>query len=186
MRLFVAVDPSQAVADGLARLIEQGRKLAPDAKWVRPENTHLTLAFLGNVEGELAPAIAGALRTVAPAHRPIELRARGVGSFGGQRRPRVLWVGLEGESEALASLQRDVEAALVPLGHRPEERAFHPHLTLARSREGRGDPALGACLEGLKEADLGAFTVGELVLYQSHLSPHGATYTALARLPLGT
>jgi 2'-5' RNA ligase len=185
MRLFVAVDPSDAVRDALAAAIESGRGLAPGAKWVRPAAIHLTLAFLGYVDDALAPAIDRALAGVAQRHGPVELAARTVGSFGGARRPRVLWAGLEGGVPALQALQRDVEAALVPLGYQPEERDFRPHLTLARAREGRGDPALATARDALHERDLGTFTAGELILYQSQLSPHGAKYLALARHPLG-
>lgn len=184
MRLFVAVDPSEAVRDALAATITSGRAVAPDAKWVRPEAVHLTLAFLGNVDDALAPQVASALAGVAHRHAPIELAARGVGSFGGARRPGVLWVGLEGQVAALQALQADVEAALVPLGYQLEERAFRPHLTLARAREGRGDPALGAARDALGPGELGSFTAGELILYQSQLSPRGAKYLALARHPL--
>jgi len=185
MRLFVAVDPSDAVREALADAIESGRGVAPDAKWVRPTAIHLTLAFLGNVDEALAPRIAAALLPVAARHPPIDLAARGIGTFGGGRRPRVLWAGLEGQVAALQALQADVEAALVPLGYRPEERAFKPHLTLARAREARGDPALGDARDALGERDLGDFTCGELILYQSLLSPHGAKYVALVRHPLG-
>lgn len=184
MRLFVAVDPSDEVRAALGRTIESGRKLAPDAKWVRPESIHLTLAFLGNVDDALAPSVAAALGAVAPRHGPIELLARGVGSFGGGKRPRVLWVGLEGAVAPLQALQRDVEEALGPIGYQPEKRDFKPHLTLARAREMRGDMALGVARDALTSSVPGPFTVSELVLYQSQLSPKGAQYLALARLPL--
>ena len=185
MRLFVAVDPSDEVRAALGRVIEKGRAAAPEGKWQRPEALHLTLAFLGNVADELAEPLEAALRPVAARHRPIALRVGEVGSFGSRHRPRVVWAGIEGALAALEALKHDVEVALAPLGYEPEERAIRPHLTLARARELRGDAGLADAREALAGAAGGAFTSNELLLYRSHLSPGGAKYTALARLPLG-
>ena len=184
MRLFVAVDPPEPVRSALARLIERGKGLAPDARWVRAEAMHLTLAFLGNMPDEIVPRIEAALGQVTPRHAALDLAAGPVGSFGTKARPRVLWAGLVGALEELAALQLDVEAALEPLGYQPEERPFRPHLTLARAREMRGDAALAAARDSLVP-QAPAFSVGELILYRSEPSAHGSTYTALARLPLG-
>lgn len=184
MRLFVAVDPPEPLRSALGAEIEGLRRLAPGAKWVRPESIHVTLAFLGATDDEKVPAISQALERVGRAHRPLVLEARGGGAFGGKRKPRVLWVGLEGDLEPLAMLQKAVEEALVPLGYQPEERAFRPHLTLARARDPRGDPALAPCAEELQTASLGSFPVEELILYRSDLSPKGAVYTPVARAPL--
>jgi len=188
MRLFVAVDPSDEVRAALGRAIEAGRVFAPDAKWQREEAIHLTLAFLGNVPDEREPAIEAALRQVAGRHAPLALRVGEVGSFGSLHRPRVLWVGLDGALAGLTALKEDVEAALAPLGYVPEERAFRPHLTLARAREPRGDARLAEARAGLGRSfsagPAADFTAGDLILYQSHLSPHGAKYTPRARLPL--
>lgn len=184
MRLFVAIDPPDSVRAALARLIERGKALAPDARWVRPEAMHLTLAFLGNMPDEVVPRIEAALGEVAPRHRALDLAAGPVGSFGTKAKPRVLWVGLLGALEELAALRLDVEAALEPLGYEPEERPFRPHLTLARAREMRGDPALATARDAL-DPQAPAFSAAELILYRSEPSAHGSAYTALARLPFG-
>jgi len=185
MRLFVAVDPPAQVRAAIAEAIDRCRALAPDAKWQRPDALHLTLAFLGHLPDERVPAVGAALAAVAPRHRPLALAAAAAGSFGPRTHPRVLFLEVGGDVEGLARLQAEVEASLRPLGHEPEARPFHPHLTLARARAPGGDRALAAAREALAGAAPMPFVVGELVLYRSDLSPHGARYTPLATVPFG-
>lgn len=185
LRLFVAVDPSAEVVEGIRRALPPLRPMAPSAKWGDPGKLHLTLAFLGSTPVEEVAAIESALASVASAHAPLALGARGAGTFGSPRKPRVLWVGLEGDLDPLAALRHDVVEALVPLGLRREERPFRPHLTVARSRDPRGDRGLAQAREALAAIDLGVFSVGELLLFQSVLHPKGAQYQRLAVFPLG-
>jgi 2'-5' RNA ligase len=184
LRLFIAVDPDAAVQESLQRAAAELHRLSPRAKWADKTGFHLTLAFLGDMESALVPAIEAALAKVASATAPFTLRVRGGGFFGAPRKPRVLWVGVEGAVDALSALQGAVEKAMVPLGHQPEARAFSPHLTLARSRDPKGDTAFVECASRLAR-DFGETRVEELVLYRSELSPAGARYTALGRARLG-
>src|SRR5262249_15155359 len=132
----------------------------------------------------LEEGISAAIASVALRHAPFELRFAGAGAFGGKR-PRVLWAGVAGPVDALAAAQRDVVSALSPLGFPPEDRPYSAHLTLARARDPRGDPALAACAAALARDDFGPTRVEAIMLYRSELSPKGPTYTAVATLPLG-
>jgi 2'-5' RNA ligase len=183
LRLFVAIDPAPAVRERIARELEALRPLAR-ARWVNPDAMHVTLAFLGSVDGDLVPAFTEVLRGVGGRHAPLDVSFAGAGAFGG-RKPRVVWIGVKGDVERLAEIQRDVVNALVPLGHEAEDRLFSAHLTLARARDPRGDPTLIACAAAIRDIDFGPTRVEEIVLYRSDLSPKGPRYTALARLPLG-
>lgn len=185
MRLFIAVDLAPAVLDETRRSVERLRRLAPEVKWANPEGLHVTLAFLGEVPDEQRDDIERVVREVASSHAPLTLRARGGGGFGTKRHPRVLWVGLDGEVDALGRIQAALAAALQPLGFEPESRPFKPHLTIARAREPRGDEALARCVEALAKADFGESRIGSVVLYRSQLSPKGAKYTPLLTAPLG-
>jgi 2'-5' RNA ligase len=184
LRLFVAVDVGEQVQGRVAHMVEKLRRKAPDAKWVRPEGMHLTLAFLGSTEDALVPPIVTALETAAGQHGSIVLSVEGGGVFGSPNRPRVLWAGISGDIERLRGLQKDIERALVPFGLTPEDRPYSPHLTLARARESRGDSALSACAQALAGQSFGQAEIGEIVLYRSDLSPSGARYTVLCRAPL--
>lgn len=183
-RLFVAVDLGAAVRDRVARAIGLARLAAPRARWVPADGVHLTLVFLGAVAGDRVPAIAAAIGRAAARHRAMEINVHGAGTFGRSSSPRVLWLGVDGEVRALTSLQRDVAGELEAIGFPREERAFAPHLTLARAREERGDASLATAAERLGAFDAGSALVSTVRLVQSHLGPGGARYDVRAESTL--
>jgi 2'-5' RNA ligase len=181
MRLFTAVTlgpdiESHALA-GIARL----RALAPQARWVRAEGVHLTLVFLGDVEEARLPSLREALESVGPHHAPLTLSVGGGGGFGTPAHPRVLWADVRGDTEALKALQADVAEVLRPLGFESEHREYTAHLTLARAKLPRGDPALAACVRELWTADWGQGRVDRFVLFESK----GGHYVPRGEVPLG-
>lgn len=181
MRLFVAFDLPGEVRQALGELIAQLRPLCPAARWVRPEAMHLTLRFLGHVEdqagGRELDSIRAALAAVhSPA--PVELRFHGVGFFPDARRPRVVWCGID-SSPNLAPLAADISLALEPLGFPPEDRAFVPHLTLARLEASRGARKLVPAAEELESRAFGSALETEFHLFESILRPSGAEYGKL-------
>ena len=184
MRLFVAVDPPPALKEAVRQLQGPMKKLAGGVSWTRGEGFHCTLKFLGEVPPEQLPAIQAALAAM-PRPAMFTLHLRRLGVFPNPSRPRVVWVGLDPLQPDLAALQRSTEAALGPLGFPPEERAFHPHLTLGRVKDSQG---LHNLLKYIREesdrVDLGAFPVTHVTLFQSTLRPEGARYTALGDFPL--
>ena len=184
-RIFLALNFSVAVTRKIAEEIE--RRKAPMAEagfriaWVPAANLHLTLHFLGSIGEELLEGVIGACKRVAAEHAPFDARAAGLGAFPSLARPSVLWVGVDAPA-ALSALQRDVEAAMVELGFDKEERAFHPHVTAGRVKQGHG-PA-DAAWSGT--VDCGSCPLGEIVVYESRTRSAGAEYVARARVPLGT
>jgi 2'-5' RNA ligase len=188
-RLFVALDPPEAVRRRVAHLQAELRRAAgraaSDVRWVEPARIHLTLQFLGAVPAARVPALEEALREAAAEGAPLGLEVRGAGGFPSARRARVVWLGLGGDVGALAALVAGVGRRLAPLGFAPEDRPFTPHLTLGRSRDGRGAPGLAGALAAAAELDGTSWRASELVLFESHLSPAGARYEAAARLTLG-
>jgi 2'-5' RNA ligase len=183
----VALEPPDAVRRRLAALAVELRRAAgraaEDVRWVVPENVHLTLQFLGAVPEERVADVEAAVRAIAGQARPLALEVKGVGGFPNARRPRVVWAGLQGDTEALAALVRDLGRRLAPLGFPPEERPFSAHLTLGRARDARGAPGLGGALAHAAEAAPAPWRAVEVVLIESHLSPRGPRYEAIARAP---
>lgn len=178
MRLFVALDFPDSIRQSLRELIARLKPEFPNAKWVRPEAMHVTLKFIGEVEaGKLEPI--GAALSSVHCEQPIDLRFRGLGFFPNERRPRVLWCGLEASTD-LAALAASIEQALVPLGIAAESRDFVPHLTLARfDREGCSRhqvEKLVRAVEQLKSYDAGETRQTEFYLIESILKPSGAEY----------
>lgn len=185
LRLFIAIVPPLVVRERLAHLREQLRVLGADAKWVETENIHLTMRFLGEVESARASHISRALAEAASRHSAFPVRVQGSGVFPNRRRPRVVWVGLEGDLDALRALQVDIEAGLVPLGFAPEARGFSPHVTLGRLRSETGARALVERLDALRGEVYGQFTVDRVVLMESKLSSRGPTYHHVHDAALG-
>jgi RNA 2',3'-cyclic 3'-phosphodiesterase len=178
MRLFVALDIPDCVRSSLAALSTKLRDACQDARWPRIEGLHVTLKFIGETPAEKTEIIKAALAAV-PVRAPITINFRDLGFFPNARRPRVLWAGIESSPE-LAELAAAVDTALHPLGIPREERAFTPHLTLARFSTPRGLDSLHAAIEKAGPVDFGSITAKEFHLYQSVLKPGGAEYTRLA------
>jgi 2'-5' RNA ligase len=188
-RLFVALEPPEAVRRRIASATEKIRHTAGTAsgevRWVPDENVHLTIQFLGAVPEERVEAVGDAMAAAAVVARPLLLEVKGAGGFPNSRRPRVVWLGLAGEVEALAALAADLGKRLAPLGFPPETRPFSAHLTLGRSRDSRGTPGLAGALAAAAESEGTAWRASELVLFESHLSPRGPRYEPVRRAPLG-
>jgi RNA 2',3'-cyclic 3'-phosphodiesterase len=185
-RCFLGLNFSVGVTRKIAEEIERQRKLLaekPGLKlaWVPPANLHLTLRFLGSIDEDLVDGLMVRLKRIAARNPPFEARARGLGAFPDAERPKVLWVGVEGDG--VVKLQKDVEATVIELGFAKEDRAFHPHVTVARVREAA---PLG---EWASTVEMGASTINEIVVYESRTSRStnlaGVEYVARARIALG-
>jgi len=192
IRSFVAIElPAEVRAWCEATMERTRRKLGPAApavRWVNPEAMHLTLKFLGAVPASQVPVLIEQLKAVLAAQMPFNLAFGRLGVFPGARAPRVLWLATLGEVEHLASAQRRVESATVPLGFPSEKRAFKPHLTLGRVRESAAPEelaAIGALPATWPTQTSPPFAVTRASLMQSHLGRGGARYTRLAEIPFG-
>lgn len=184
VRLFAAVEAPEGHRLSIEKAIQSLRLRLPDARWVPREMWHCTLKFLGEVGEERLPEVADIIGESASRALAPETRLTEIGSFPNMRRARVLWIGLEDPGDALAHLAARLEKKFGKAGFRQESRRLHPHLTLARFREPR--PIAEAVEEcGPYEVDRAPFSIEEVVLFRSRLSPGGAAYEALRRFRLG-
>lgn len=184
-RLFVAIDAGAEISAALGSAVARVRSHAPRASW--PGNTvaHVTLVFLGNVPDTQVDPLRAALRESARRRPPLTLRVQGAGVFGRPTQPRTLWAGIDGDREPLTALVADLRHALAPLGFEPEDRKFHPHLTLARARGPRGDPDLARCAAELRDQAFGVIRARAITLYRSELLPSGARHHVVEQCALG-
>ncbi|MHB1843433.1 MAG: RNA 2',3'-cyclic phosphodiesterase [Deltaproteobacteria bacterium] len=167
------------------RLSESPACRSVRARFLPEEGLHVTLKFLGRVETGRLPAIRAALSEAARLQAPLRLTLHGVGCFPDPARPKVLWIGLGGDVQALGGLAGEVDKRLLPLGFRPEDRAFNPHLTLCRLASTQGARDLAAALFALEEEISGELRGDELVLFRSETLPDGARHVPLFRIPFG-
>ena len=176
MRLFVAIDLSEAVKEQLA-MISCG---LPGARWVKQDLLHLTLRFIGDVDGAVFKDIRDDLAEVSC--EPFSIRLQGVGFFPPRKKPRVVWVGLE-KNEHLVQLRNRVESVLVGLGLEPEGRKFAPHITLARLNK-TPVSRVGRFLEQHSLFITPPFQVNAFRLYSSVLNSKGAKHYVEQEYPL--
>jgi RNA 2',3'-cyclic 3'-phosphodiesterase len=183
LRLFVAVDLPAEMRAHLETLLTLLRREARDVRWARSSGVHLTLKFLGEVEesrlGSLGAALGRAAGSVAGG---FPLAIGGFGTFGDRRRPRVVWLGAREESGALMRLAAAIESACGSEGFPREDRAFSPHLTLARLKS--PSRSLQKALAAGEPGELGSLQVTSFVLFQSLLRPEGAEYVKIREFPL--
>lgn len=176
LRLFVALDLPEPVRQRLT-LLQGG---VPGAKWVRPENLHVTLRFIGEVQNGIAHDLDAALsRITAPA---FDLRLDGIGHFGKEKKPQALWAGVA-RSEPLQALHDKVDRAVIAAGLAADDRKFKPHITLGRLK-GAAPDRVGHWLAEHSLFTAGPIPVPHFVLYRSHLGGEGSVYEPLAEYEL--
>ena len=188
LRLFVAVTLPAEARDAIVRLI-QGLRAADltGVRLVDPDGVHLTLKFLGNVDSSRVPALTDALDAVGEGAVSFALHLGGVGVFPDRRSPRVLWAGVSGDTDALATLARRVDDACANMGFPREPRPLSPHLTVARLRDrASADDRQRA---GIVLADIGlppaeSFAVEAFHLIRSTLTPSGPLYDTVHTVTL--
>ena len=184
-RTFIALEVPEERRVKLGRLQSLVAPEVPGARWVDPSQFHVTMAFLGEVENVDLDGVCRAVAEAAAGHPPLQLRLDGLGVFT-EAQPRTVWVGLAGDLEALAALQKEIAEAAKRAGYPPDDR-FSPHVTIGRVKVGRaaapvGD--LGPLLRHYRGWSAGSFRVAEVVTFSSTLTPDGPVYPPLARAPL--
>lgn len=184
MRLFVGIGLPPEVRDAVGDVVDGLRGSHAPVSWVPREKMHITLKFLGELPSSLLPALTGALTFVAAAFPPFSLVAEGGGAFPGARNPRVFWAGFREPLELAGELQQNMENALSGAGFPREDRPFHPHITVGRAR-GALPPAWGErFVRTFSGRGFGVVPVNSVRLFESRLSPAGASYTVVREFPL--
>ncbi len=186
MRIFIALDIPFEIRARIVEHMERARPYAAGARWARAEGLHVTLKFVGEVKDEKLQQIKTALATVKAA--PFDVSFADAGFFPGAKSPRVFWIGVQG-GEALTQLAATIDTATHSAGIAKEERAYSPHLTLARAGsapDGRDQlKPLASFLAADPAPQFGTMTAREFWLYRSELARGGAKYTKLERFGLG-
>ncbi len=188
LRLFFAVPLPAQTLDACRSVIDPVRlgPLGRSARWVRTENLHLTVRFLGDTDPELIPALGDAAREAAAGVDVFDVELAGAGTFPDGRHPRTLWIGVEQGNGALEALDAGLVAPLRRLGFDVEAHPRRAHLTIARTDATRPpvSHALGQSLWAATDAWSSAFRADHLVLYRSHLGGGAPRYEPLVEAPL--
>ena len=185
IRSFLAFDLPPEIRRTIARVSGELRQSSLDVRWVKVENIHLTMVFMGDIKTEDITPIGDVVQEVCLNFGPFDVALRGLGSFPNSRNPRVLWIGLDGDLERMSHFRDALQKQLKPFGIQEEKRKFKAHLTLGRFRKHKRE---GSQLDELilRYHDLSdpVFSLNELMMFRSDLKPGGAEYTKLELWPL--
>lgn len=193
LRLFAAITLGPDLKSDLGALERnlqaafRERHVSKAVRWVGPENIHLTLKFLGQVDEERVPGLISALQESSTQIAPFNMTVGGLGCFPNARRPNVIWAGLAGDVSSAIELARRLEESFNRLGFPRETRPLSPHLTLGRVRREAGladRTAVGAIVEALPAQVYGTIAANALHLIKSDLRPGGPVYTGLTSIAL--
>ena len=183
MRTFIAIDIDDE--NLVTRIIEIERTLKASGahlKLVEPENLHITLKFLGEIDPKDLDIILDVVRKYSQEEHPFEIKLKGIGAFPSMKAPRVVWIGIDKNREKIISLATKISEALEKLGFRKEEREFHPHITIARVK--RFNASLKNFINANQDIEIGEYYVRSIRIKKSTLTPHGPIYTTLSEIPL--
>ena len=185
IRSFIALEIAPPIRAKIAAAAGQLAPQLPGVRWVNHENYHLTLKFLGDIDESRVGGIGASLARGLRLFPRCTINAKGLGVFPDLRQPRILWVGFDGPE--LIRLATVIEECLGPLGFVREERGFQPHLTIGRWRQNdRHTRRLEEILRHWRAHDFGGFSVNEVILFQSRLTPERAFYSRLKSIELAS
>ena len=189
LRVFIALSIPPPAKFELEKVVQHLAAQVPNGvRWVSLDGIHLTLKFLGNIDPAQVEDITEAMTRGSLGTPPFKMFLSGLGTFPNQKRPRIIWAGVQGDLDSVGKLQAGIEAEVSGLGFPREKRPFTPHLTLGRVREqvGTGERLrMGAAVSSCSMGPSEPWLVESVRLVWSHLGPAGATYCDLASVSLG-
>lgn len=179
-RLFIAIEIPFSLQGRLCDTCRDIEERCRNARVVKRGNLHITLHFLGDVDQGLFASVCDSLDRACVGIRPFEIRVDGIGVFGHERRPRLIWAGVEAEQQ-LKELHRAAGEGLSELGVRIDGREYMPHITLVRFKDGRACRGIAEIIEHNRTAHFGSYTADSVVVMKSELSGSGPEYEAAFR-----
>lgn len=183
MRTFIAVELPSEIKNQIARIQAEFKKIPAQVSWTKPDNIHLTLKFLGEIEEKQLNPVTEATRSGCKGVKKFKISLKGVGGFPNLRQPRVIWIGTQDGAEELISLQGKIETELEQAGYSKEDKKFRPHFTIGRVRIPENIERLALALEKT-EFQAEDIDIDRVTVMKSQLSSGGSIYTALGKIDL--
>ena len=183
MRTFIAIEIPDKQKKIIGEFQRDLKKTNAAVSWVRPENIHITLKFLGDVSANKQGDVIDAVNATGKLHSPFTVEINKKGAFPDVRKPRIIWTGTGAGGEELRKIAESLEANLSAKGFPEERRPFKPHLTIGRVKGTRNIREVMSRLNELP-FDAGSFTAGGIVIMKSDLKPSGAVYTPIKKVTL--
>jgi 2'-5' RNA ligase len=184
MRTFISVELPDEVKKNIVELINEIKDAGPGVKWVKAENMHITLKFLGWVEDKKLDDLIEFIAKAAAGSGSFKAKFEGLGAFPEGKSPRIVWVGTVEGGDKLCSLAKGIEETLSEAGFRSEEREFKPHITIGRVKERKGVDKLKEKIKSIKDAKFGEAVVDRVHIMKSTLTPKGPIYEIIKEVKL--
>ena len=180
IRSFLAFELPEEIKDTVARVSDMVKRTWMDVRWIDVDNIHLTVLFMGNIREDDFFDIRTSIENICSGYRPFNVELQGMGVFPDTRRPRVLWLGINGDIGRIAFFRDMLQQKLKHFDIKQEKRKFNPHLTLGRFKKSfKPDSSLIEMFDKYKDFKSPVKMLDELVFFRSDLSPAGARYTRL-------
>jgi len=179
IRAFIAIDLDPKIRQAIGQAQDCLKKLDCNIKWVKPENAHLTLKFLGDVKLKMIETVSEILTNIFRNTPSIPTELTELGAFPDMDHPRILWVGFKDDRHQLAQLTAVIETKLGKIGLKKDRKTYHPHITIGRTRAPKNLKLLTGAMSNYKLPGGSAQTIKSAVLYKSALTPQGPIYETL-------
>lgn len=183
MRVFIGIKLSDDVHEKIGKFLKPFQRIASPVRWVKPENVHITLKFIGDMTQDRCQTMIEKLPGLDYPPGPFDLTLAGCGKFGRDRTMNIFWIGMD-RSEPLHHLYDTIENALAPLGIAKETRPFKPHLTVARNKRDFNFKSFYNLIDELRDKEIARFPVSSFQVIKSDLTPDGPIYTVLKEIAL--
>lgn len=187
MRTFIAIELSREIKEYLSRLQEKLKLAQADVKWVVPENIHLTLKFLDEIDDKTKDNVTRIMEDISKDKSPFYLNIASIGAFPRIESPRIIWVGIDKGDAEVKAIAKELEEKLSGIGIPAEDRPFSSHITIGRMRSSKNRQNLAKIMESLKTKLVEVITelrVEKITLFKSTLTPRGPIYEVLKEAPL--
>ena len=182
IRAFIAIPLDPKIQHSIERMQDHLKKTNSDVKWVKSENIHITLKFLGDVNTEQINSVKQALSNCTHNTRPFKVELSQLGAFPNIEHPRTLWVGLKDHKQKLSRMAVSLEKALGKIGFQGDQRPFSPHITIGRIRSSNNIDALSKSMSNYPISENCIQTISKIILFQSILSSEGPIYEPLYKV----
>ena len=181
MRSFISIEIPGDIRDHIGNYIAEINGALTGVKWVKPENIHLTIKFLGNIREKDVPGLRDCITGAAKEFEPFMLTMTNLGYFPNFSNPRIVWIGVDGGLDSLLDVFQYMETCLEEAGYDREERTFSPHLTIGRARRNSTIKVSGS----VREFEPISFKIDKIALMKSTLTPQGPVYESITESTLG-
>lgn len=184
LRLFIAIEIEKRIKERILELLKHLKKTETDIRWVAPENLHVTVKFIGDLDPIILPSVAKSLENVASRFNPFRIQIENVAVFPKIKNPRILFIGLRDKEDSLVNIFEELEVELEAFGIKRESRKYVGHITIGRVKSQKNIHKLIEALNSDSACFLGQEKVNHISLIQSELTPKGPIYTTLKRFIL--